>query len=252
MRMNKIAIMQPYFFPYLGYFQLIDKVDQFLLYPHVDFRRRSFISRNHLVTPSNEVFPICINTKKAPLGTSINDIQMSPDFDRLKLLRQIQTLYSNAPYFESIFNVLKNLLEYDSKGLLDFNNRCIATLCHHLGIDTPILSGIEFDQDWLEVETVIRAEHPNLSTFPIATKRVLALCQLHNADTYVNPPGGRAIYKADDFASRNKSLLFLNPDITKHRSTQETVLQSASIIDVLMVNGWHNTKEIVRLGNLIT
>lgn len=248
--MNTIAIMQPYFFPYLGYFQLIDKVDQFLLYGHVDFRRRSFITRNHLVTPSGETFPICIHTKKAPLGTAIKDIQIASDFDRSKLLRQIQTQYSKAPHFESVFHVLEGILEYDNNSLLDFNNRCITTLCKQLAINTPILSGSEYEQDWLEVETVIRKAYPSLSTLPIATKRVLALCRLHHADTYVNPPGGRAIYNADDFARHETSLLFLKPNISKHRPTQASSLQSASIIDVLMVNGWQGTKEMVSFGEI--
>lgn len=248
--MKKIAIMQPYFFPYLGYFQLIDKVDQFLLYGHVDFRRRSFITRNHLVTPIGEVLPINVSTQKAPLGTAIKDIQIADNVDVNKLLRQIRTLYAKSPFFTPVYEMLEQLLHTAHDNILAWNSHTIRGICDYLEMDTILTDNTECETLWDDVEHSVRVLDAPNSDLTVATQRVLKLCQIHHAHHYVNPPGGRSIYSASDFLPHAVELSFIDPDVSAHRPEQQPKLQHASIIDVLMVNGVKKTKELVKLGAL--
>lgn len=245
--MSKLAIMQPYFFPYLGYFQLINYVDQFALYGHVDFRRRSFITRNHIVTVKDDILPISIKTNKQPLGTPIKDIQLSDTTCKVKLCKQIHHQYAKSPYFSEIYPVLESTILQPSMDILSFNTSTIQAICQLLGIQTELLLPIDYEQAWSNIEqdlTVLNVVKPDI---PISSQRVFDLCDLHDAKTYVNPPGGQRLYDESMFFQYKLQLEFLHPNLSGHRPHLGGAAQYASIIDVLMVNGVANTQKLLCL-----
>ena len=243
--MSKIAIMQPYFFPYLGYFQLINYVDQFALYGHVDFRRRSFITRNHIVTVKEEILPINLNTNKQPLGTPIKDIQLSDAACKVKLCKQIHHQYANSPYFSDIYPALESAIINAPMDVLSFNTLTILAVCQLLEIQTELLLSTDYEQVWTKIEQDLTALSAEKLNVPISSQRVFNLCNLHNAKTYVNPPGGQSLYDENMFSQHQLQLEFLHPKLTGHRGNLGGNAQYASIIDVLMVHGIANTQKLL-------
>lgn len=249
--MKSIAIMQPYFFPYLGYFQLINKVDNFLLYPYVGFRRRSYMTKNYLVTNNREIDPIFIKTKKEPLGTNIINIRTLDHNCKIVLLKKIKNIYSRTPYYNEVINKLEPLVKYESESLMGYNSFTLKGICDMLDIKTEFLDWKSSSKDFEKIEINIRKKNEN-DTIKLSSKRIIELCKYFNTDTYINPEGGTEIYDSYTFSQNGINLKFNKPNLSLHHYGQEATerYRYTSIIDVVMINGINRTKELVKLGHL--
>lgn len=238
---TKLAIMQPYFFPYLGYFQLIEKVDKFVLYGNVTFRKKSFITRNSLVDNADRQEDIRLFVRKASSNSRIIDIELVASDWKEKLVRQVKNIYSNAPYFEENFKVIESLILNSSDNLHVYNSETIAGLCDYLQIRTPVI---------IETNSLDRIEESLDSTLdlPVSTQRVLKLCEYYNANTYCNPEGGIELYSKCTFTKYDKGLQFFKAgldDVHEIRGEHKYT----SIIDVLMHCGIEQTRSCVKKGS---
>lgn len=241
--MRTIAIMQPYFFPYLGYFQLIASVDAFLPYDRVSFRRKSFLTRNHLVTPQGSPAPIALAVRRAPLGSPIRAITLAGEEEKRRLDKQVQTLYGRAPHFGPVYEALRPLLLHPAPTLGAYNIAGLEGLCRLLRLSTAFWGPDAHGACWDEVEASLAQAPPEDGDR--ASHRVLRLCRRYGARRYLNPPGGRALYAPKLFSAHGVELAFLEPQLEGHRGEAPRPLKQASILDVLMVNGIEQTRALV-------
>ncbi len=130
---NKIAIMQPYFFPYIGYFQLINAVDTFVIYDDVNYIKKGWINRNNIVINGEQKL-FTISLSKASQNKMINEIDISDDF--IKFIKMLEMSYSKAPYYEQTMNVINKIISFENKKLSTFIHNSIKILVDYLNIKT--------------------------------------------------------------------------------------------------------------------
>ena len=248
--MPTLAIMQPYFFPYLGYFQLMASADAFLPYDLVSFRRKSYITRNHLVTPHGELTPIGLAVQKQPLGAAISSVFLVENDQKARLDRQLRTLYGRYEHFPSVYEALCPLLHHPATSLADYNTAGLQGIAQLLAITTEFYLPETHRPHWSAIEASLETDPP--ADGDRASHRILRLCHGYGADRYLNPPGGRTLYAPALFSKHGITLSFLEPDLNGHRPGAAAPLQYASIIDVLMVNGIRHTQELVHRGHRAT
>ena len=225
-----LGIMQAYFFPYFGYFQLIHAADVFRLYEHVSFRKRSWMTRNY-ITNKGTGKPIFIKLpiRKSSSYKAINDILVDNSSDwQAVILNLLYYNYKKAPYFEKTFTMVEDLLRSPVAKLHDFNTQSIRTICEVLDIETEIISAHDLTTEQNLKKTV------EYSKASVRTERILGLCSQTGADQYINPPGGRSLYKQEDFATRGVELRFIYPGSLAYAQYSKPDTQTLSIIDVLM------------------
>lgn len=215
----KLAIMQPYFLPYIGYFQLIAAVDQFVVYDRIKYTKKGWINRNRfLLNGTDAVFSLPL--KKGSDALDVVERELAADFDRAKLLNQFAGAYRRAPHFALTFDLLERIVRHDDSNLFRFIRHSIAVLCAHLGISTRICtsSTLTFDDD-------LKGQ-----------AKVLAICEAAGANRYINSIGGTELYAQPDFAARGIELQFLKPRSFEYPQFSQPFVPWLSIIDVLMFN----------------
>lgn len=240
--------MQPYFFPYIGYFQLIDAVDVFRMYELVTFRKRTWITRNRILDKgTKEPVNIQIPVSNKSSFKRINQIQVSEDLKwKNQLLKLIYFNYKKAPFFEEIYNLIEECLSSQSLYLNDYNAFIISEICNYLDIQTLIISK---NDSFLDLEEKLPAMVQN--PLEIKTKRIIEICKTLNADTYLNPIGGTELYDKKDFRNNNIDLKFIETQPFTYHQFNNTHTPYLSIIDVLMHNSKEKTKSLIKEYKLI-
>jgi hypothetical protein len=213
----KVAVMQPYFFPYIGYFQLINAVDLFIVYDNIKYTKKGWISRNRMLQQGKAV-AFSLALKRGSDFLDVRDRELAADFDRGRLLNQIREAYRRAPYFAQAFPVVEQVLQYGDRNLFRFLHNSILKTCEYLGIGTAIAksSDIQIDQS---------LKHQD---------KVIALCERVGAGLYVNAIGGTELYSREDFQSRGIELKFIKPKPFEYRQFDNEFVPWLSIIDVMM------------------
>lgn len=214
----KLAIMQPYFFPYVGYFQLINAVDKFIFYDDVNFIKRGWINRNKILI-NNEAHYLTIQLKGASQNKPINEIEILDN--RFKLLKTIQLSYAKAPYFEYVFPVIEKCLNADISIIGELAITSVQEVCKYLEINTVFEKS---GTDYPETKSLDR------------TERIISICNSNKADTYINAIGGKDIYTTDIFALRNIQLFFIKPNNVAYKQFGDDFVPWLSIIDLMMFN----------------
>jgi len=215
----KIAIMQPYFLPYIGYFQLIDAVDQFVVYDNIKYTKKGWINRNRMLVNGMDVI-FSLPLKKDSDYLDVVQRQLASDFSRDAMLRKFKNAYAPAPYFDSTFQLLEQILDCETKNLFEFIYNSIGLVCGHIGITTTIRksSTIEIDHD-------LKSQ-----------AKVLAICSAMGAETYINASGGVGLYSRDVFKVSGVELRFLTSNPMSYLQFDCDFIPWLSIIDVLMFN----------------
>ena len=215
----KAAIMQPYFFPYIGYFQLIATVDLFIVYDNIKYTKKGWINRNRILRNGQDA-KFSLPLKRASDYLDVRARELAADFNRDKLLNQITAAYRRAPYFAQTFPVVEQVMRHEDANLFRFLHHSITRTCEHLGIstETRISSDIAIDHDLKNQD------------------KVLALCAAIGAGTYVNPIGGIELYSKDTFAAHGIDLKFIRSKPFDYAQFGDGFVPSLSIIDVMMFN----------------
>lgn len=224
----KAGIMQPYFLPYIGYFQLIQAVDVFVLYDNIKYTKRGWINRNRYLAAGRER-PFSLPLKKDSDYLDVRERLLADDFDPAKILNGIQEAYRKAPCFQSAMPVLRDILLYEDRNLFSYILHAVTRICRHLGIDTSIV-----------ISSQVPADH-NLA----GEQRVIAICQALGADTYINPPGGRTLYNSEHFAENGLRLKFIDPVLRPYPQLASHFSAGLSVIDVIMNNDHQMLTELL-------
>lgn len=215
----KLAIMQPYFFPYIGYFQLIAAVDMFIVYDNIKYTKKGWINRNRMLQNGKDVmFSLPLRSDSDYLD--VCERELAADFNRDKLLNQIKSVYRCAPYFAQTFPLVEQIVRNEDTNLFRFLHHSITRTCEHLGITTEIRvsSGIAIDHDLKNQD------------------KVLALCEAVGASTYVNAIGGMELYSKEVFQEKGVKLKFIQSKPFEYSQFGDAFVPWLSIIDVMMFN----------------
>jgi hypothetical protein len=226
----KIAVMQPYFLPYAGYFQLIAAVDRFVVYDDIKYTKKGWINRNRMLVNGAEA-AFSLPLKNAPDALDIGQREVA-EFDRAKLLNRFRGAYARAPHFAATMELLERIVDCPESNLFSYLKRSLELVCAHIGIDTRITVS-----STVTIAPGLRSE-----------ERVLAYCKALGALTYVNAIGGRELYSAETFAREGIALKFIESRPFEYRQFAEPFIPWLSIADVLMFNAIPNVRAYVTGG----
>ena len=215
----RLAVMQPYFFPYVGYFQLIAAVDLFIVYDNIKYTKKGWINRNRMLQNGKDVM-FSLPLKSDSDYLDVRERELAADFNRDKLLSQFKGAYQRAPYFAQTFPLVEQIVQYDDRNLFRFLHHSIAKTCEHLGIMTEIRisSGIAIDHELKNQD------------------KVLALCAAVGASTYVNAIGGMELYSKETFREKGIKLKFIKSNPFVYTQFGGEFVPWLSIVDVMMFN----------------
>ncbi len=232
----KIAIMQPYFFPYIGYFQLIHSVDEFVIYDNIEFVRKGWINRNRILVNGVDTF-ISLPLKKDSDYSLVKDRFLADtwDFDRQKLLNRILESYRKAPFFKQTFELFEMCIMYEDRNLFNFIFHSVQRILDYLVIDTK-----------LTVSSSILIDHQLKSE-----DKVIAICNEKCSKVYINPIGGLGLYSKDRFHSNNLELQFQKSNNISYKQFNNEFVPWLSIVDVLMFNSLDEVKMMLDKYELI-
>jgi hypothetical protein len=231
----KLAIMQPYLFPYIGYFQLINAVDTFVILDDVNYINRGWINRNKiLINGQEKLFTVPLS--EASQNKRINEIQISTaDKWKGKLLKSIEYNYSKAPLFYNAFPVIQKIILNPDLNLSSFVHFSLIEISNYLTIKTNIIPSSSAYQN-----THLRAQD-----------RILDICMKERATVYINLQGGINLYSRDKFFNHNISLFFLKASSLVYKQFNNDFLPNLSIIDLMMFNNPESMKDILSEYELI-
>jgi hypothetical protein len=215
----KLAIMQPYFLPYIGYFQLIAAVDLFIVYDNIKYTKKGWINRNRMLQKGKDVmFSLPLKSDSDTLD--VRDRELAADFNREKLLNQFKGSYRRAPYFAETVPLLEQIVRYEDANLFRFLHHSIIKTCEHLGVTTKIgiSSSLAIDHD-------LKSQN-----------KVLALCRAAGASSYVNAIGGMELYSKEMFQENGIELKFIQSKPFEYQQFGNEFVPWLSILDVMMFN----------------
>lgn len=232
----KLAIMQPYFLPYLGYFQLMASVDRFIVYDDVSFIKGGWINRNNIKVQGQAKL-ITIPLQNGNSGVPICDVLIAGkrEFWTKKMLRTVAESYSKAPQFDIIFPMFEAWMTAEFEGISELNVRILGDICEYIGLKTEI------------VPTSMIYANSNLSS----VARVLDICQQEDATLYINAIGGRELYSQDAFKEKGVELSFLKPVLEPYTQGKGEFAMGLSILDVLMWNPREVILEMLNIYSLV-
>lgn len=217
----KLAIMQPYFFPYIGYWQLIHAVDRFVIYDDVNYIKGGWINRNRILINGEPVYITVPLSQSSPYKRICDVALQSSAVWRDKLSKMVENTYRKAPYFTEVFPVIEKIIRHETGNLSDYLTHQLQTLSTFMEIKTEL------------VMTSRCYKNDNLS----GQERILDICKREKAATYINPQGGQTLYDNETFRNAGIDLRFIimRPLPYKQRSAGFTPY--LSIIDALMEIG---------------
>lgn len=228
----KLGIMQPYFMPYIGYFQLMKAVDKYVVYDDVNYIKGGWISRNNiLIGGEKKLFTVIL--KGASPNKLINEIEIGDDFK--KLIKTLQINYSKAPYFNETMSLMERIVAFPDKQLARFIANSFKEILTYLHIETEILISSDLQKD-----CSLKGKD-----------KVMHICQLMNSNTYYNAIGGMELYDKNEFASHGIDLKFLETEITPYQQLGHNFVPYLSILDILMFNSVEEINMMLDKFNLI-
>lgn len=230
----KLAIMQPYFFPYIGYFQLINSVDKFVIYDNIQYTKKGWINRNkYLQNGKEKLFTVPLKGDSDFL--EIKDRYIADCFDRKKLITQFKLSYFKSPQFSNVMPLLENCILYKETNLFSYILFSVKKVCEYLHINTEIIISSDI----------------NTSNELKGKERIIDICEKLNASIYINPIGGLELYSKNDFENNGIILKFLKSDMIKYNQLNNDFVPWLSIIDVMMFNSVEDILKLLEMYNYI-
>ncbi|MBN2693426.1 WbqC family protein [bacterium] len=227
----KVAIMQPYFFPYIGYFQLINSVDKFVIYDDVSFIKGGWINRNNILINNNkQLFTIPLSNISSfnTIKNTTIDKKNYPIWLK-KFEKTIYSSYKKAPYYEKIESLIFDVLKTQVESISDLNRDLLIKISEYLNIKT---------------EFVNHSEVYNNSSKK-GEERIIDICLQESAKTYINPIGGIELYSKDNFNKNGLELKFLKSKNIEYKQFNNEFIPWLSIIDVLMFNSIEDIQKML-------
>lgn len=209
-----LAVMQPYIFPYIGYYQLVYSSDVFIFYDDVSFIKQSYINRNNILANGKNLrFTLPV------LGASSNVLIENLKYSNSKkILRTIAQSYAKAPYFDDVFPMIEFVFNQNNRNVTHINSLSIKVVFKYLDINKKMLIASQIDYD----RTKERAD------------RLIELSKMHDCDQYINSPGGKTLYEKNYFEKQGIKLDFIENEIQLYSQNADEFVPYLSMIDILM------------------
>ena len=226
----KVSIMQPYFFPYIGYFQLIANSDVFVIYDDVNFIKKGWINRNNILV-NNTPYLFSMPLQNVSQNKLINEIFIT-DLDKWKtdLLKTISSSYKKAPFYQDVYPLIEKIISFDELNLALYIQNSLQNLCAYLNLNTKLIMSSEIVKN-----NDLRGEN-----------KIIDICLQLGATQYINAIGGIELYKQDNFQVKNIELKFIKSENIIYKQFKNEFKPWLSIIDVLMFN---SKSDVVRMLN---
>ena len=255
----RLAIMQPYFMPYIGYFQAIVAVDKYILYSNLNFIKEAWMNRNRLLMRDGTIVLTTVPLRGKSSNVMIYDVEIDNAQPwKTKFLRTVQMCYSRKPYYEEIYPILVDIMAKEYRLLKDLNAASIITIARSLGITNQIETD---NTQYLLMEQLLQNIESDYSQLPYLEKtrpirkvaRVIEMCHRENADHFLNAIGGQQLYSKEEFLQYGIRLNFVQTDTIQYRQDTKTgeFVPNLSIIDVLMNNGITATRKFLSQYTLV-
>ena len=225
-----IGIMQPYLFPYIGYWQLINIVDTFVIYDNIQFSKKGWFHRNNiLLDGKKKLFSIPLKKDSDSLDVVERYISDGAEKEINKIIRQVENAYKKAPYFVDVFPLIKEIFQNAERNLFKYIYNSVIQICEYLEINTNIV-----------ISSTINIDHSLKSQ-----DKVIALNKALNATKYINPIGGTELYDFEKFQNENIELFFLNSNVPEYNQFGKEFIPYLSIIDIMMFNSREDIKKLL-------
>lgn len=254
----KLAIMQPYFFPYIGYFQVIHAVDKYVLHGGLPYLKKGWVNRNRILGPEGRPAFVNAEIRARSSHTKIDDIELVRSRHwKDKFLRGVSYNYRKSPFFDDVYALIESSVAADVERLSELNKRCIVSVCDFLGIRTTIetdgRSYAPLEERLSKPEAEMTVEFPGLRLPEYGRKvvRILEICRQEGADTFVNAIGGRALYDRAEFRRNGVELYFVETLPFTYPQRAPQFVPDLSIIDVLMSCGRAGTAKLLASYRLV-
>lgn len=230
----KLGIMQPYFFPYIGYWQLINAVDKYVVYDDVTYIKGGWISRNNILL-NNSKHMLTLPLVSPSSFKKINEIDITKEIKmKEKVIKTIKTAYLKAPYYKDIIPFIERLFDSNTNiAMLNYN--AILEINNYLEITTEVLLSSAIEKD-----NSLKGQD-----------KVLHINKVLGADIYINAIGGKKLYNKDKFEEKNIKLFFLQTGDIKYKQYNDEFIPNLSIIDVLMFNDKKKIQDFLNNYTLI-
>jgi hypothetical protein len=214
-----LAIMQPYFLPYIGYWQLLAAVDRFVVYDNIQYAKKGWINRNRFLRNGADAF-FTVPLKKGSDFLNVADRFLADDFDPATLLNPLAAAYRKAPFFGDVFPLVEAVVTAAPRNLFEYLHHSLVLTARYLDIRTPIVVSSD-----VPIDHGLKAE-----------RKVLAICRALGATRYVNAIGGRELYSAPAFAAQGIDLKFIQSRPIAYPQYDHPFVPGLSIVDVMMFN----------------
>ena len=231
----KIGMMQPYFFPYIGYFQLLNMVDKYVVYDTGKFSNNKWGFRNRILINGSPGF-FRVKTLKASQNKQFNEIKVSDDIESKKrMIHALECSYRRAPHFSEVMPMMEKFMLADYDNLFEYNVTAIRMICNYLGIKTEILIFSELDHG-----RDLKRQY-----------RIFDVCRTLGGDEYINAIGGMELYDFKEFWENGIELAFLETDEIVYPQFGGEFVPDLSIIDVMMFNSVPEIQDMLSRYTLI-
>lgn len=217
----KIAIMQPYLFPYIGYFSLLKNTDYFLFFDTPQYIRKGWINRNRILKSDGSAIYFTIPIEKQHREATIDSMKVIQNEEwENKILGQLSVYKNKAPFYKEVIDVVKEVLNKDYQYISEVAIDSVVQSCRYLGIN-------------LNYDICSKIELPDFNVKE-PDEWALYLTKYMKYDTYVNPPGGKSFFSYDKYKNNNIKLQFLTQDIIPYDQRIPQFVPGLSIIDIMM------------------
>lgn len=231
----KIGIMQPYFLPYIGYWQLLNAVDKYVIYDDVNYIKGGWINRNRiLINKEAKYFNVKLNG--ASKNKLINEVEVSLDeVYQKKLLKTVEENYKKAPFFTEVFPLIQRIVENKETNLAKYLEYSIREICSYLDIKTELLISSNLEKN----------------NFLKGKDKVIEICKKLGGSEYYNAIGGQELYSFEEFKSNGIELKFLKTEEINYQQFSNEFVPYLSILDVMMFNSKEKIKEFLNNYSLV-
>ena len=230
----RLAIMQPYIFPYIGYYQLIHAADKFVIYDDVNFINRGWINRNNLLV-NGKAWLFSVPLKEASQNRLIGDIEIADAEWGRKFLKTIEQAYKKSPFYSNVLELISSVVLKPTATISELTRNSLTAVSEYIGLSASFVNSSSiYDNQALK-----------------AQERILDICIKEKADHYINPIGGREIYSKELFDNSGIRLNFIKTGNVRYEQFKNEFVPNLSIIDVLMFNDKKDIRQMLDLYELV-
>lgn len=234
----KVVIMQPYFFPYLGYFSLIYHSDTFISFDTPQFIRKGWIERNRIAKLTGGAVYIKVPLVKAPLDAVINGMLINKSEKwQEKILSQLEIYKKKSPFYKQVVGLVEEVINRDFDFISELNEYALTKTSEYLGLNTEFKTFSKMDVDIKE---------------PIeADEWALKICLAQGYNEYLNAPGGRSFFDTNKYKKNGVDLFFVEQNLEPYKGLCNEFEPGLSIIDVMMFNSPEDIREMLSKSSLV-